>query len=91
MLYHKGIAEQLILERTGHRSLEGVGSYKRTDAPQQIAVSNVLQQNAGLQAQKAQQFPHQKPSTAVLSDLTVVQLQWDHYHYNINNNSSNTD
>ena len=60
---HKGIDEQLIMERTGHRSLEGVRSYKRTDEQQQIAVSNVLQQNApGLQAQNAQQFPHQKRS-----------------------------
>ena len=67
--------ERLIMERTGHRSLvvkgvarqtrslEGVQSYKRTDEQQQIAASNVLQQNApGLQAQNAQQFPHQKRS-----------------------------
>ena len=45
-LYHKGIDEQLIMERTGHRSLEGVRSYKRTEEQQQIAVSNVLQQSA---------------------------------------------
>ena len=64
------------MERTGQRSLEGVQSYKRTDEKQHIAVSNVLQQNApGLQAQNAQQFPNQKPSTAVLSGL-----QWDHFH-----------
>ena len=60
------VYEQLIMERTGHRSLEGVRSYKRTDEQQQIAVSNVLQQNApGLQAQNAQLFPYQKPSSAV--------------------------
>ena len=65
-LYHKGIDKQLIMERTRHRSLEGVRSYKRTDEQQQIAVSNVLQQNApdaGLQAQNDQQFPLKKPST----------------------------
>ena len=28
-LYHKGVDEQLIMERTGHRSLDGVRSYKR--------------------------------------------------------------
>ena len=60
------VHEQFIMERTGHRSLEGVRSYKRTDEQQQIAVSNVLQQNApSLQAQNAQQLPHQKPSSAV--------------------------
>ena len=73
------------MERTGHRSLEGVQSYKRTDEQQQIAVSNVLQQNApdaGLQAQNAQQFPRTSKTfhcSAVW--ITVVQLQWDHYHY----------
>ena len=29
-LYESGVNEQLIMERTGHRSLEGVRSYKRT-------------------------------------------------------------
>ena len=29
-LYHAGVDEQLIMERTGHRSLDGVISYKRT-------------------------------------------------------------
>ena len=42
-LYHKGIDEQLIMERTGHRSIEGVRSYKRTHEQQQIEVSNILQ------------------------------------------------
>ena len=29
-LYHAGVDEQLIMERTGHRSLDGVRRYKRT-------------------------------------------------------------
>ena len=29
-LYNAGVDEQLIMETTGHRSLEGVRSYKRT-------------------------------------------------------------
>ncbi len=29
-LYHLGVGEQLVMECTGHRSLEGVRSYKRT-------------------------------------------------------------
>ena len=88
-LYHKGIDEQLIMERTGHRSLEGVRSYKRTEEQQQIAVSNVLQQSApdtGLQAHYA---PHQKPSTAVLSGLQLYICSG--ITITINNNSSNTD
>ena len=35
-LYHKGIDEQLVMERTGHRNIEGVRSYKRTHEQQQI-------------------------------------------------------
>ena len=67
--------EQLIMERTGHRSLEGVQSYKRTDKQQRSAVTNVLQQNApGLQAQNAQQFPHQKRSAVW---ITVGSLSLD--------------
>ena len=74
------------MKRTGHRSLEGVRSYKRTDEQQQIAVSNVLQQNApGLQAQNAQQFPHQNPSTA------QCRLDYSGITITINKNSSNID
>ncbi len=34
-LYQAAVDEQLIMERTGHRSIEGVRSYKRTTAAQQ--------------------------------------------------------
>ena len=33
-LYSAGIDEQLVMERTGHHSLEGIRSYKRTSAEQ---------------------------------------------------------
>ena len=92
VLYHNGIYEQLILERTGHRSLEGVQSYKRADEQQQIAVLNILQQNApdaGLQAQNSQQFPHERPSTAVLSGLQLYNCSG--ITITINNGFSNTD
>ncbi len=46
-LYHSGLDEQLIMERTGHRSIEGIRSYKRTSNQQQVTVSNVLN-SAGL-------------------------------------------
>ena len=41
-LYSSGIDEQLVMERTGHRSTEGVRSYKRTSNKQQEAVSDTL-------------------------------------------------
>lgn len=41
-LYSSGVDEQLVMERTGHRSTEGVRSYKRTSSEQQEAVSDIL-------------------------------------------------
>ena len=41
-LYESGVDEQLVMERTGHRSLEGVRSYKRTTDTQREALSNIL-------------------------------------------------
>ena len=40
-LYRAGVDEQLIMERTGHRSLDGVRSYKRTSKEQLEVVSDV--------------------------------------------------
>ncbi len=45
-LYHAGVDEQLVMERTGHRSLEGVRSYKRTSVPQQEGLSDILNGNS---------------------------------------------
>ena len=41
-LYQSGVDEQLVMERTGHRSLEGVRSYKRTSDTQCQALSDIL-------------------------------------------------
>ena len=41
-LYASGVDEQLVMERTGHRSLEGIRSYKRTTSNQKEAVSDIL-------------------------------------------------
>ena len=41
-LYQAGVDEQLIMEKTGHRSLEGVRSYKRTSSVQQENMSDIL-------------------------------------------------
>lgn len=41
-LYEAGVSEQLIMEHTGHRSLEGVRSYKRSTTGQKQSVSDIL-------------------------------------------------
>ena len=41
-LYQAGVDEQLVMEVTGHRSLEGVRSYKRTSDTQREALSDIL-------------------------------------------------
>ena len=41
-LYQSGVDEQLIMEKTGHRSLEGVCSYKRTSTEQREALSDIM-------------------------------------------------
>lgn len=41
-LYQAGVDEQLIMERTGHRSLDEVRSYKRTSSEQVEALSSIL-------------------------------------------------
>ena len=40
--YQAGVDEQLIMERTGNRSLEGVRSYKRTSSDQREMLSDIL-------------------------------------------------
>ena len=49
-LYESGVNEQLIMERTRHRSLEGVRSYKRTTAQQKQSISDILNQATSLVA-----------------------------------------
>ena len=41
-LFQSGMDEQLIMERTGHRSTDGVRAYKRSSLQQQALVSRVL-------------------------------------------------
>ena len=41
-LYRSGIDEQLIMERTGHRNLEGVCSYKCTSDDQRKTLSDIF-------------------------------------------------
>ena len=41
-LYSSGVDEQLVMERTRHRSIEGICSYKRISGEQQETVSDIL-------------------------------------------------
>ena len=41
-LYQTGVDEQMVMERTGHRSLEGVWTYKWTSKQQCAAISDIL-------------------------------------------------
>ena len=41
-LFHSGVDEQLIMSHTGHRSVDGVRTYKRETAVQKRSVSDVL-------------------------------------------------
>ena len=41
-LYHAGVPEKVIQERTGHLSLSGLRQYERTSEDQHMAVSRVL-------------------------------------------------
>ena len=42
-LYNSGVDEQLVMERTGHRSIEG--DYKRTSEEQRQTLSDILNQS----------------------------------------------
>ena len=41
-LFQSGVDEQLIMSRTGHRSIDGVRTYKRVSEEQKMALSSVL-------------------------------------------------
>ena len=59
--------EQQIMERTGHRSLEGVRSYKRTSEQQRQALSDIL--NHGSKTNAAPQETSSSSSTHLLPAL----------------------
>ena len=63
-LYQSGVDEQLVMERTGHRSLEGVCSYKRTSDTQCQALSNMLNCSKKTPAMRSKVFPLFLPALA---------------------------
>ena len=64
-LFHKGIDEQLMMERTGHRSVDGVRAYKQTCPEQHDKLSHVLQ---GLSPSKKCKLD----DTQINKDMTAV-------------------
>ena len=76
-LYQSGVDEQLVMERTGHRSLEGVHSYKRTSDAQREAPSDIL--NGGtkkvkLDDTRTSEFHLASTVPALLADTTPTFL-----------------
>jgi len=72
-LYHSGVDEQLVMERTGHRSLEGVRSYKRTSEAQREALSDILNRPKRPRTNNAElalQPPHPVTPTQYISAET---------------------
>ncbi len=47
-LYSSGVDKQLVMERTGHRSIEGIRSYKRTSLEQHENISDILHSKKSL-------------------------------------------
>ena len=64
-LYHNGIDEQLIMERTGHRSLDSVQLYKRTNEEQQIAISRTLQKSTSTATKTSTEEIKNKENVAI--------------------------
>ena len=66
-LFNAGADEQLIMERTGHRSIDGVRSYKRTSENQQQEISDILCLSASLpnfNTFSTYSFPLAQPTTS---------------------------
>ena len=67
-LYSSGTDEQLIMERTGHRSTDGVRPYKRTSEEQQIAISDILNRSKKPRSEQQQLVPSTQDSAQLSSE-----------------------
>ena len=75
-LYQAGIDEQLIMETTGHHSLEGVSSYKRTNTEQQESVSDILSlAKKGTLTPTNNDHSSVVPAASALSSATILSNQ----------------
>ena len=69
-LFQSGVDEQLIMDRTGHRSLDGVRTYKRIGEQQKQTVSQVL--NDATNGKTCVIPPKKKPRTSADSIQPTV-------------------
>jgi integrase len=74
-LYMSGIDEQLVMEQTGHRSTEGIRSYKRTTMEQKEVVSDKL---SNTKRQRKQVAVREKPVENEASN-TDIMTSSNHY------------
>ena len=78
-MYDSGVPEKLIQERTGHRSLEALRMYERTNAQQHQAISAVLSAS-----HSESTLYHQASEKRILVFLTLFlkynQLSLLHHH-----------
>ena len=65
-LFSAGADEQLIMERTGHRSTDGVRSYKRTSDQQQEEVSDILSLTSSHSSKQSCALPRSPEPSAPL-------------------------
>ena len=70
-LLHAGVDEQLIMERTGHRSTDGVRSYKRTSIEQQQVLSDIV--NLSVKRQK-KEVSFMESSATATQESTRLQV-----------------
>ena len=73
-LFHAGIDEQLIMERTGHHSVDGVRSYKRTSQQQVKVLSDVLNLSAAKTPKRVKVATQQQESTCRFYLLRLQRL-----------------
>ena len=71
-LYSSGTDEQLIMERTGHRSTDGVRPYKRTSEEQQIAILDILNRSKKPRSEQQQLLPSTQDSTQLSSQHATL-------------------
>ena len=62
-LFHEGIDEQLIKERTGQKSIDGVRTYKRTCSEQHAKLSDVLHRTLSSATKKPKRIEKTEEST----------------------------
>ena len=78
-LFNAGADEQLIMERTGHRSIDGVRSYKRTSENQQQEISDILSLSASLPMLSTPSQPTVSPSPSLPLQNNPATVQRDVY------------